>query len=289
MGFSFLSGHNDNKRPVRFSTRRRYRLAFINENTFNEVWTVKMTRNRVIISVLIIFVAICCVITTLIVFTPVGSLLPGYLKRSQRQESVINNMRIDSLAVEAEINNAYMANIRRILADEIDTSEVRHADAVPAIPVDSLVGASDAEKQFVRNFEERERYNLSVLAPSAAGTLAFYPPLSGGLVEPHVDGVIGQAINTVRGARVSAIYSGTVVTSCYDPDGGYTVVIQHPDEFLSVMSGLADVFVSKGERVEAGSAVGVAGGTSRSGRQVSLGIELWRGGTPLVPSEYIPF
>ncbi|MCM1517024.1 MAG: M23 family metallopeptidase [Pseudoflavonifractor sp.] len=289
MSHNLIPGHSDGKRPMRFRTRRRYRLAFVNENTFNEVWTIKMTRSRVILSILLIMVAIGCVVTTLIVFTPVRTLLPGYLKRSQRQESVINNMRIDSLATEVEINNAYLANIHRILTDDIDTVTPVRAEAVTTMPVDSLAGASDAERQFVRNFEERERYNLSVLSPSAAGGLAFLSPLSGGAVSAQSDGAIGQSVIAPRGARVTAIYSGTVIESRYNPDGGYTVIIQHPDEFLSVLSGLAEVFVMKGDRVEAGAAVGMAGGTSRSGLPVTLGVELWRGGTPLLPSDYIPF
>lgn len=286
---SFLSKNpsNNSRHTVRFKTRRRYRLAFINENTFNEVWTIKMSRPKVILSVLLIIAAVGCIVATLIVFTPLRTLLPGYLKHSQRLESMINDARLDSLTTEAEINNAYIANIHSILSGDIDTTLVATTDTVAAMPIDSLPVATEAEKEFVRNFEEREKYNLSVLSPQAAGGLAFYPPVTGGTIVGASEGELGQRIASPRGAGVSAVYSGTVVDARYTPDEGYSVVVQHPDEFISTYRGLASLFVAKGDRVESGARLGLA--PSARDTKGIVTVELWRGGTPLVPSDYIPF
>lgn len=48
----------------------RFRLDFIKENTFNRLWTVRMTRTRVIIVSVAALMAIAALIWMVIIFTP---------------------------------------------------------------------------------------------------------------------------------------------------------------------------------------------------------------------------
>lgn len=89
--------HRGQRARHRLRTHRRFRLSFINENTFNEVWTIGMSQRKVIASIALIFVALGCMAATLIVFTPLRTLLPGYLKQEERQKNTVNVFRVDSL------------------------------------------------------------------------------------------------------------------------------------------------------------------------------------------------
>ncbi|MEG2820736.1 MAG: hypothetical protein RR868_08310, partial [Muribaculaceae bacterium] len=84
----------------KFSTqkiKRRYRLIFVSENTFNELWSIKLSRVKVVISSIIIIAAIAFLVSAFIVMTPIKTLLPGYLKSDVRNDNIQAALRLDSL------------------------------------------------------------------------------------------------------------------------------------------------------------------------------------------------
>ena len=115
---------NIKKSKHSFKTKSRFRLSFINENRFNEVWTIKFTRTEIVIATLLLVSALSCLVATIIVLSPIRTLLPGYLKEGQRQENIVNSMRIDSLATQVNINNAYITNLEALLTNPSDTITV---------------------------------------------------------------------------------------------------------------------------------------------------------------------
>ena len=287
---SDTTAKNTVKRAHSFKTNPRFRLSFINENTFNEVWTVKMSQRKVVLALLMLLIAIGCMVATLIIFTPIRTLLPGYLKESQRQENIFNSMRIDSLSTEVSIHNAYVSNLERILNDRVDEASPAHYnDTISPAPTDSLIGATSAEKQFVRQFEEREKFNLNVLTPIAAEGVTFFTPVNGASIMSPKDGSPAEITLIVpRNAPVSSIYNGSVVDCYYTVGRGYTYIIQHPNGFMSKYSGLGSAFADKGQHVDTGSAIGLTGDNANSAQNL-VTFELWNKGTRLNPQEYIPF
>jgi septal ring factor EnvC (AmiA/AmiB activator) len=63
---------------------------------------------------------------------------------------------------------------------------------------------------------------------------------------------------------------------------GNIVIIEHPDGFTSLVTGLARVDAAVGDEVVAGAPLGVAG----SGRPI-IGYELRRAGEPVNPLEFV--
>ena len=88
----------------KFKTTKRYRLTFVNENTFNAVWTIKLSRAKVWFLSLVTVAAITALILWMILATPMSNLLPGYLLPSQRAQHINNTLRVDSLSRLTEIN-----------------------------------------------------------------------------------------------------------------------------------------------------------------------------------------
>lgn len=274
------------KRP--FKSPKRFRLSFVNENTFNEVWTIKMSQTKVVVSIIAIVGAVACVMATLIAFTPIRTLLPGYLKTSQRQENIVNSMMVDSLKMRVDINNAYLQNITDILTDNVVAEEVviPNDSAVSAIPVDSIMGASPAELQFIQQFEDDERYNLSVLSPLVAEGMLFFAPVSGATVEEQLmDGSMALSLIVPSLSPVSAVYAGTVVDVYYDAMKGNVVIIQHSNDFLSKYIGVGETMCQVGAKVVAGQRIGMISRNPDS----RFVFELWHKGTALQPLDYIAF
>lgn len=271
------------KRPAGYKNPARFRLDFIKENTLNTLWSIRMTRSRVWLVSLASLAAILALLWAVVAFTPLRKLLPGALKGDLRAGYVDTSLRLDSLERAASINQAYLDNIQRIFNDELPETQ-EHALS-PVELTDSLLAASEAEMQFVRSYEEEERFNISVLAPIAAEGMVFSTPLPVSLTLSEIQpaaGTKGITATAKASTPVSAVYRGTVVSVAVGADGLSTVTIQHPNDFISVVQGLSDVFVEKGARVEAARRLGSipAGG--------KVVFELWHKGSPLDPTEYIP-
>lgn len=259
-----------------FKTRKKYRLTFINENTFNAVWSVKLSRVKVWVLSVVTLAAIAALILLVTVATPVSSLLPGYLKPSQRAEHVNNTLRVDSLSEVLAVNTAYLQNISEILGGTIEPDSLASAEA-PAV-TDTLMAASEAERAFVEKWNARERYNLSVLTPVAAGAMAFHAPVA----QARADTLLTRgAVSSLRfvpphGAAVTAVASGTVTDVRFDDEVGYVIAMQHPDNVLSIVSGISVPAVEPGRKLLSGEAMG-----RTDGRPLLLTI--WLDGTSIDP------
>ncbi len=268
-------------------TKSRFRLSFLNENTFNEVWTIKFTRTKVILSIIGIIVAIACVIATIIVLSPIRTLLPGYLKENQRRENILNTIRLDSLTVKAGINDNYINNVKNILTSSTTGTDSAVVNPMNDAFADSLLQASESERNFIRQFEEREKFNLKVLSPMAAAGLTFFSPINtSSPIQDSESGMTTVSIPAPAGSTVTAVHAGTVIDTYLSPLDGYVIVIQHPKGFMSRYSGLSSVLVTKGDKVSTGSAIALAGDKDKNS---VMTFELWNNGTPLNPWKYIPF
>lgn len=262
---------------------RHYRLVFISENTFNRVWSVRMTTARTILVATAAVAAAAALFYVVLAYTPLRRFLPGSLDGDLRADYVATALKLDSLEVVSAANTAYLENILAIMGDSIDTG----ADSAPntalaeEIP-DSILAAGEAEREFLRRYNERERFNLSVLAPIAAEGMVFVSPVASNVRMLPAPGPT-LAVDAMRAVPVTAIYRGTVTGVYPRPDGRYVLVVQHPNDFVSVYDGLGEVYVDRAARVVASQRLG---DTPSRG---TVGFELWHGGTLLDPREYIPF
>ena len=268
---------------TQFKTPKRFRLMFVNDNTFNSVWEIKMSQTRVIISIIAAILAIIGILTTIFMFTPVRALLPGYLEGDLKQQYREATLRIDSLSESMNIHHAYLDNIVDIMTDNIDTSIVKNRATSTQLPVDSIIGASERERRFARQFQERERFNLSVLSPIAAEGMTFFPPAKDVEITPENNGAVLR-LTSPADIPISSVYRGSVIDCFYNHEAGYTVIIQHPNNFISRYSGLSSAFLQKGDVVSTGSRIGI---TRRSSYQVTF--ELWHNGNLINPIDYIAF
>ena len=269
---------------AKYKNPAKYRLEFIKENTLNRVWSIRMTRTRVILGTAAVIAGVAAIIWVILAFTPMRALLPGALRGDLRGKYLETALRIDSLEQAARINSAYLSNIVAVMTDELPGDSARALAAEQLSLSDSLLAATEAERLFVSRYDEEERFNLSVLAPIAAEGMIFGAPVAAAAaIAPTTDGSEGVLISSGRSLPVLSIYRGTVLDVHVLPDNRYSVMIQHPNDFITIYNGLGDVFVTKGKKVAGGQSVGQ---TSVKGAFV---FEIWHNGTALDPREYIGF
>lgn len=251
---------------AKFRTRKRYRLMFSNENTFNDVWTLRLSRARVWALGALCVAAIGALVLVVVVLTPLSVLLPGYMEPGQRREAIGNVARLDSLAARVGDQQRYVENITAILSGE----PVAARDSAGELTgvADTLLDASANERLFVDSWAERERNSLSVLAPVVAEGMLFQAPGAGAVRADD-----GSGYRLGRGATVCAVNEGTVVGAWLDAGAGrYVVAVQHANDFVSVVSGLRSLLVEPGAKVESGRALGLADDSG------NVGLAVWHQG-----------
>ena len=109
--------------------RNRYRLVVMNDDTYEEVVTFKLSRFSVYVALSSIFVLLVGVTVALIVFTPVKYYIPGYgsakVDREYRQLKYIT----DSLEKQVALQTRYVNSIRKVFAGDaevqLDTTAIQ--------------------------------------------------------------------------------------------------------------------------------------------------------------------
>lgn len=248
--------------------RRRWRVEIIDENTLGRLWSLRLSGIKVWLASIAVVAAIASLIAIIFMFTPLGKLLPGQLKGDLRARYLDAAVRIDSLQRVTREHNAYTQNILNILSDSMpDEAPSRQSASRNESQFDSLMSASEAERRFVRQFEDEERFNLSVLSPIAAEGMIFEAP---------------SATEAGTGP-INAVYRGTVISVVDNRSDGNVITIQHPNDFISVYSHLSQIYVAKGDKVSAGQRIGLSTADKR------LSFELWHNGSSLDPALYLSY
>jgi hypothetical protein len=102
--------------------RNRYRLVIMNDDTFEEVITFKLTRLSVYVTFSTIFVLLVGLTVALITFTNLKYYLPGYGTQSQRRELIQYKARIDSLEKSMQFKDQYLDNLKKVLSGNMKST-----------------------------------------------------------------------------------------------------------------------------------------------------------------------
>lgn len=284
---------NKNKRSFWKQIRFKYKLSFFNENTLEEVWSFRLSQLSAFVS-LAVFVFLIIVVTAMfIIITPVRNYLPGYLDVEVRKEIMQNALRADSLERMIGIQSLYLNNIADILTGTTELDSIRSIDSLAQSNANFEIPRSQRELDFIRNFEEEEKYNLSVLTPNQAPAEIVF------LFKP-VNGIISASFDADRGhygidlvaapkESVLATLDGTVVFTGFDAQFGNVIQLQHRNGFLSIYKHNELLLKKTGDNVIAGEAIAIIGNTGELTTGPHLHFELWYKGSPVNPQEYISF
>ena len=271
--------------------RFKYKLSFLNEHSLEEVFAFRVSLWSgfwVLLGFTILLVTLTSVV---IINTPIRNYLPGYMDSEIRQEMISNALKSDSLEQALQKQSQYLENTIAILKGESPIAEIPQPDTV-SVSVESL-GKSKNMEQFVRNYEEEERYNLNVLTASTAlpSNLLFYKPVQGSISSKFDSAQRHYGVDIVAHPKSSvlATMKGTVILSGFDANSGYTIQIQHANGFVSIYKHNALLLKQQGDNVNAGEAIAIVGNTGQLSSGPHLHFELWYNGKPVNPEEYIVF
>lgn len=269
--------------------RRKYSIIIEEEASLEKKFYKKARLSFIILFGLGFLFCSLGIVIILFVATPLKTLLPGYLKKSERAATEEQHQRLDSLLRVYEINEAYLSGIWNAINPTLtDTIKAPEKSSSSSLTTDSLLPLSNEERNFVEYIRERDKFNIAVTSIADASTMIFNNLNPSAVIsEATRNSYIAEFLLPWEGS-IYAIAEGKVISIASSPkaSGSYEILIQHPNGFLSKISRLDNLMVTPGERVTSGQ---IIGSSSRDAgiRSNIVNLELWHDGNPLVPSQYI--
>lgn len=267
-----------------------YRIRIEEETHLRTVSDVKLTPIGLTLLGIGVVALMIIVAGAVIVFTPIRTLLPGYMKESQRAATEEGLLRLDSLQDAFGEKQAYIDNYLRVI-DETrlpsDSSAMARQEAEET--EDTLITATERERKFVDTMKERERFNISVLAPLAADGIMFSPVNpSGVFTADSRDSELGKVL-LPQDAPIQSLADGAVIAVYYSAsDHGFTVLTQHQRGFVTSISKAGTPMVGTGDDVSGGQVVAANPSPDSRGRRM-VEVRMWHNGLPVVPYKYIGY
>lgn len=135
------------------------RLIILNEDTFEEFFSLKLTLMNVFVFATIGAILITTVTTFIIAFTPLREYIPGYPSGKLKKEATELALKSDSLAFAIKKNELYLQSIKKVLNGDLEYAKV-NKDSILAISVDTLpdlqLTATEAEMKLRKQVQEEE-------------------------------------------------------------------------------------------------------------------------------------
>ncbi|MFP4555344.1 MAG: M23 family metallopeptidase [Bacteroidales bacterium] len=274
--------------------KSKYRLSIYNDQTFEEVWFMRLSRLNVISVIGGSSILLIAVVTLLIAFTPIREFIPGYPDGTTRRHIVQNALKADSLEREIQQWKIYLGNLHSILRGERPDDKESLPDT--SIRYKEIQFSRSLEDSLLRlQIESEELYNLSLTDTRTNNekltSLHFFPPVKGMVTNPFnaKTGHFGVDIVAPPNEVIVAISNGTVTLSSWTLETGYVIQIQHDDNLLSVYKHNSKLLKRSGAQVKAGEAIAIIGNSGELTTGPHLHFELWHNGTPINPEQHIVF
>lgn len=283
------------KKKKKFAKKllHKYRMVVLNEDTFEERFSFRLTRLNVFVAVGLSAILLIVATTILIAFTPLREYIPGYSSTELKRKAANLAYVSDSLQNVIRLNDQYLSSIKDALTGEFDIERLNR-DSILSEPISDLeyeeINRIKADSLLREEVAQEDKYNI---LPTATDNINFslFPPVKGTISDPYSIKNKHYAVDivTARNSPVKSVADGRVIFAEWTAETGYVIIIEHSYGLLSAYKHNASLTKSQGDMVRAGEVIATAGNTGELTTGPHVHFELWNEGNPVDPSEYIDF
>ncbi len=269
------------------------RLIVLNEDTFEETFSLKLNLMNVFIVTMLSAIFLIGITTYIIAFTPLRQYIPGYASTKLKQDAMNLAIQSDSLENIIKENNAYISSVRKVLTGDLEYAKFNKDSIIAAekqvINEGDLV-ASEAENNLLEKVKQEDKYNVFETSKPKVNFVLF-PPVEGKIIQPYnaKNKHLAVTLALVKNTPIKSVATGTIVFADWTPSFGYVVIIRHQDGILSVYKNAGSLTKKQGDTVKSGEVVALAGNSINPNASITLHFELWKDGFPIDPTQFINF
>ncbi len=286
----------DPEKPFKRMLRRmrdRYRLVFINDGTFEEKFSLKMSRWNLVVglgaSIILLFMFAFIIISN----TGLRYWISGYSDISQERLMYVTQLKLDSQERVMQQYDLWLTNFQKVIQGEdirdpwndTNTTSSKNYDTIQLqrSPEDSMLRAA---------YSQVDPYSISRKSRiSSAQGFIFFPPLKGTVINGFNASTRHYAVDIAarENEAIKATLTGTVTLATWSSETGWTIMLQHTDDMISVYKHNSALLKKQGDYVKAGDPIAIYGGTGKISTGRHLHFELWHRGNPVDPQDYMVF
>jgi len=273
--------------------RSKYRLILLNDTTFGEKFSLRLSPTTLIIGVSAITIVMTTLVISLVAFTPLREYIPGYGDVTERKQILKLNLKADSLEQILETRDEYMNSVLNVLNEKVETKSEKPKKDTTGKFAKVNTNPSESDLEF-RNDYEKNKGSVSSVAkfkPSGLSEVVFFTPVKGlvsgsfDLAEEHY----GVDVVTKPDESIKSTLDGAVIFTGFSAEDGNVIHVQHNNNLISIYKHCSVLLKQTGERVKSGEAISVVGNSGEKSNGPHLHFELWYNGTPINPQDFVAF
>lgn len=281
------------RKEIKRKLLHKYRLVILNESTFEEKISFKLSRMNVFVTGTLCIIGLIALTTLLVAFTPLREYIPGYSSTRLKKQATELTYKTDSLVQALNYTNKYLENIRMVLRGDFENSEINRDSVFERFKLDpSTIDLTPIKEDSMLRAEValEDKYNLFESSVTKADFILF-PPVSGIVSQKYEPEKRHYAVDVTAATDtpVKAVASGIVIFAEWTADTGYVSIIEHKEGLLSVYKHNGSLSKTQGDFVQAGEVIASVGNTGELTTGPHLHFELWDNGTPVNPLDFIDF
>ncbi len=274
--------------------RSRYRLTIMNDDTFEEKFTLRLKPIGVVILVGSVTIVMTIFIISMLAFTSLREYIPGYADVGMRRELVQLALKSNVLEKTIAEQNTYIENLNNVFSGKIKNDSAQTKPDKKTPPANLKINASAKEVALRKNIESQDQYSLTYATEtnkSGISNFFFFTPLKGIVSASFKSAEKHYGVDIVgpENEPIKATLDGTVILANWSSETGYTITVQHSNNIISVYKHNSVLLKKVGDYVKAGEPIAIIGNSGEQTTGPHLHFELWYNGNAVNPQEYMVF
>jgi hypothetical protein len=148
------------KQQLKENLFNKRRLIILNEDTFEETFSLKLTLMNVFVVLGLGAIFIIFITTFIIAFTPLREFIPGYSSSKLKRDATELALKSDSLSHALEQNEAYIASLKKVLTGELEYAKFNKDSILSSAeppPAEGNLSASKDELELRKRVTQEEQ------------------------------------------------------------------------------------------------------------------------------------
>src|SRR3970282_196674 len=158
-----MSKKRQKRKIIKENLFNKRRLIILNEDTFEETFSLKLTLMNVFVFASLSTIIIITITTFIIAFTPLREFIPGYSSSKLKRDATQLALKADSLSYALKKNEAYIQSIQKVLTGELEYAKF-NKDSILASGEESMpkvkLSATDEELKLRDQVDKEEKKSL---------------------------------------------------------------------------------------------------------------------------------
>lgn len=278
----------------RIFLRKKYRLVILNDTTFGEKFSLRLTPWGIIIGVSATTIVIISGVIALIAFSSLREYIPGYGNEAERKQILLLSIKADSLEQTLSSRELYINSILNVFNENVEAKSPKPKKDTTGKYAHLSTKPSSSDLNFRSDYESNKNKTAGSVAKviyNGLSELVFFTPVQGmittsfDVTEDH----LGVDIVTKQDETIKCTLDGTIIYSGFTAQDGNVIQVQHSNNIISIYKHCAASLKHTGDRVKSGEAIAVVGNTGEKSNGPHLHFELWFNGSPINPQEFVAF